>query len=49
MNTLANKLMASIFIIVGALSILIDKDATFFIFTLMLGLPLFFSKKNWIS
>ena len=49
MNTKANKIFASIFIIVGVLSIFIEMDATFFIFSLMLGLPLFFAKENWID
>jgi len=45
---LKNKLYALLLIIIGALSIPIEYDGTFFILTLMLGLPLFFAKENWI-
>lgn len=45
---LRNKLYSLILITVGALSILIEYDATFFVFTLMLGIPLFLAKENWI-
>lgn len=44
-----NKLYAIIFILIGAVSILIDQDGTFFIFALMFGIPLFFAKENWIT
>lgn len=44
-----NKLYAIIFILIGAVSILIDQDTTFFIFALMFGIPLFFAKDNWIT
>ena len=46
---LKNKLYSLILIGIGALSVLIEYDGTFFIFTLMLGLPLFFAKENWIT
>lgn len=45
---LRNKLYSLIFMTVGALSVLIEYDATFFVFTLILGIPLFFAKENWI-
>lgn len=45
---LKNKIYSFLLILLGALSILIEYDGTFFIFTLMLGIPLFFSKENWI-
>ena len=45
---LKNKIYSLILIGIGALSVLIENDGTFFIFSLMLGLPLFFSKENWI-
>ena len=45
---LKNKLYSLILIGIGALSVLIEYDGTFFIFSLMLGLPLFFAKENWI-
>ena len=46
---LKNKLYALLLIIIGALSIPIEYDGTFFILTLMLGLPLLFAKENWIT
>ena len=45
---LKNKLYAIAFIFLGALSVPIEWDATFFLFALMVGLMLFFSKENWI-
>ncbi len=45
---LKNKLYAIAIIFLGALSVPIDWDATFFLFALMVGLVLFFSKENWI-
>lgn len=45
---LKNKLYSIALVSVGALSISIEYDATAFIFTLMMGLPLFFAKENWI-
>ena len=46
---LKNKLHALLLVIIGALSILIEYDGTFFIFALMIELPLFFAKENWIK
>jgi hypothetical protein len=46
---LKNKLYALLLVIIGALSIPIEYDCTFFIFALMIGLPLFFAKENWIT
>ncbi len=46
---LKNKLYALLLVIIGALSILIEHDGTFFIFALIIGLPLFFAKENWIT
>lgn len=43
-----NKIYAAILIIIGALSIPIEWDTTFFLFTLVIGLCLFFSEENWI-
>lgn len=44
-----NKIFAVIFVLFGALTIqLCDWDGTFFLFTVILGVYLFFSKKNWI-
>jgi len=44
---LKNKLHALLLVIIGTLSIFIEYDGTFFIFALMIGLPLFFAKENW--
>ena len=46
---LKNKLYSLVLIGIGALSVLIEYDGTFFIFALMLGLLLFFAKENWIT
>jgi hypothetical protein len=46
---LKNKIYAVLFIMLGVLSVLIEYDATFFVFALMLGIPLFFAKENWIT
>lgn len=43
-----NKMYSSILMVLGGLSVPLENDATFFVFTLMIGLPLFFSKENWI-
>lgn len=43
-----NKVYGIMVIIIGALTIPIEWDATFFLFVLFLGLCLFFSKENWI-
>ena len=45
---LKNKLYALVLILIGLVPILIERDGTFFIFALMIGLPLFFAKENWI-
>lgn len=49
MKTLKNKLMASLLILIGLVSNRIEGDGTFFIFTLLIGVPLFFEKTNWID
>ena len=43
-----NKIFAIIMIIIGALSVPVEWDATFFLFTLIVGGYLFFAKRNWI-
>lgn len=45
---LKNKFYAIAIIFLGVLSVPIDWDATFFLFALMVGVILFFSKENWI-
>lgn len=48
-ETLKNKLYAVVLILLGAMSVPINNDATAFVFILMLSIPLFFSKENWIK
>lgn len=43
-----NKIYAVLIILIGALSVPIEWDATFFLFSLIMGVPLFFAKTNWI-
>lgn len=43
-----NKIYAVLIILLGALSVPIEWDATFFLFSLIMGVPLFFAKTNWI-
>lgn len=45
---LKNKLFAIGFVILGVLSIPIEWDVTFFVFALIIGVPLFFAKENCI-
>lgn len=46
---LKNKIIAVILILLGALSILIlEGEATFFLFTLIVGIVLFFARENWV-
>lgn len=46
---LKNKVYAVLLIVLGSVSILIEYDATAFILTLLMGIPLFFAKENWIA
>lgn len=47
-KTFKNKIIALSLIGAGYMSTLIDDDGTFFVIALILGVPLFFSKENWI-
>jgi len=47
-DLIKNKIYGIIFIILGALTVPIEWDATFFLFTLMLGILLFISRENCI-
>ena len=47
-DLIKNKIYGIIFIILGALTIPIEWDATFFLFALMVGILLFASRKNCI-
>lgn len=46
---LKNKFYAMILVTAGIFSLSICGDGTFFIFSLLLALPLFFAKENWIE
>ena len=48
-NTLKNKLYSVALVGLGAMTVPIEHDATFLVFSLMIGIPMFFSKENWIS
>lgn len=49
METLKNKICAIALLICGGISIFIEGDATVFIFMLIIAIPMFLSKKNWID
>lgn len=48
MKTRKNKLFALAMLGFGVLTVVLDGDGTFLIFALLIGLPLFFAKENWI-
>lgn len=45
-RTFKNKLLAMLILVAGVICTMIDNDATFLVFGLMFGLPLFFAKNN---
>lgn len=47
-DLLKNKLYAMAIIFSGALSVPVEWDVTFFLFALMVGSVMFFSRENWI-
>lgn len=47
-DLIKNKIYGIIFIVLGALTIPIEWDATFFLFALMVGILLFSSRENCI-
>lgn len=47
-DLIKNKVVGLISIVLGALTIPIEWDATFFLFTLMFGILLFVSRENYI-
>lgn len=48
-ETLLNKIVAVVLILIGVFSVYIAKDITFLITTLMMGIPLFVAKENYIG
>lgn len=47
-DLIKNKIYGIIFIVLGALTVPIEWDATFFLFMLMLGISLFVARENWV-
>lgn len=47
-DLIKNKIYGIVFIVLGALTIPIEWDATFFLFALMVGILLFVSRENCI-
>lgn len=43
-----NRILAVLIILLGALTIPIEWDVSVFVFTLIIGVYLFFQKKNWV-
>ena len=48
-NLIFNKLIALVLIGVGAFAVWMEADATFLIFALLIGVPMFFAKENWTT
>lgn len=48
MKTWKNKLSAIAMLGCGYMSVLIENDATAFVFLAMFAVPLFFAKDNWM-
>lgn len=48
-DTYKNKLYAFTIIILGVISRIVTGDATFLLLMLIIGVPLFFSKENYIT
>lgn len=48
MKTLKNKVVALVIALPGILPLIIDGDATAFLLTLIISVPLFLSKEDWI-
>ena len=49
MKNIKNNVFALGFVGLGVLSTLMSMDATFLVITLFIGIPMFFSKENWID
>ena len=45
---LRNKIVAVTLVVAGVLMTLSGNDATVLVVTLMIGVPMFFAKENWI-
>lgn len=49
MDTLRNKVVSSVMIGLGLITLIAQKDATIFVIMLLIGLPIFFAKKDVFS
>ena len=47
-STLGNKILAVCLLALSAIPMIMEKEATGFIFMCMVAIPLFFAKKNYI-
>lgn len=47
-RTYKNKICVLILILIGIISTIVSDDATVLVFTLLIGIPLFFVKDNFI-
>lgn len=47
-DLILNKIFGILMILIGALTILVEGDATFFLFTLIIGGYLLVARQNWI-
>lgn len=48
-DLIKNKIVGIIFIVLGALTVPIEWDATFFLFTLLMGIALFAARENCVA
>lgn len=48
-ETLLNKIVAVVLILIGVLTVYVAKDITFLVTTLIMGIPLFLAKENYIG
>ena len=47
-STLGNKILAVCLLVLSAIPMIVEKEATGFIFVCMVAIPLFFAKRNYI-
>lgn len=48
-DLIRNKIVGIIFIVLGALTVLIESDVTFFLFTILMGIALFAARENCVA
>jgi len=49
MKNIKNKKASLAIIAIGIITTLLSKDATYLTWALIVGIPLFFAKQNWIG